>query len=527
MREGGGELGRTREELLGASRWDVWKGDGNITHNKRVHVALKEWVVVHSRAPAGDETGCDCDRRGFFPSEGLFLIGPLQTQANFPSFPPTPLLLAPRSRVPACGACVLVSRVLACALPRLLRTKPSTRVLGRFSPSAASLPPRASLPPPLRGHAMAAPSSQQGAREPPPPGELAALYSLTDKVVSAGMLNRHARVAELSASAALKAEALFTNDSLVVAHLRLDESKALVNQAASASGAELVALLHRSWSALSSVIGLLQRRLATNTLLPGTVRKEDSDYHAHVIATTYAAQTNAVQPPPAVMQAMAPTIGLKVLLNALHLSLSLLPVSFHSLWPAAQQKMVESFVRAHLSCRLATDASPDVAIFVQVFQALDIIPLTAGLKNGLAVELDLVAFIAEHMSPQQFEPVFCAAVLRKWQSDAVSSVLRARGVLQAGVAFHEQLDDEFEARQRADVAKHGLRDCALPSCSKTEKTVKEFAHCSGCRSVVYCCAEHQGLHWTKHKKACREKEAARLAAEEGGDGAEGAGASAT
>ena len=47
---------------------------------------------------------------------------------------------------------------------------------------------------------------------------------------------------------------------------------------------------------------------------------------------------------------------------------------------------------------------------------------------------------------------------------------------------------------RADIAKHGLRDCALPSCSKTETTVKEFAHCSGCRSVVYCCAEHQGLH---------------------------------
>ena len=28
---------------------------------------------------------------------------------------------------------------------------------------------------------------------------------------------------------------------------------------------------------------------------------------------------------------------------------------------------------------------------------------------------------------------------------------------------------------------------SLPSCSKTEQTVKEFAGCSGCRSVVYCC----------------------------------------
>ena len=134
--------------------------------------------------------------------------------------------------------------------------------------------------------------------------------------------------------------------------------------------------------------------------------------------------------------------------------------------------------------------------------------------------------ISTNVTPQEYEPAFCAAVLRKWRSDAVSNVLRARGVLQTGTAYYEQTSAEFEARQREDIAKHGLRDCALPSCSKTEQTVKEFAHCSGCRSVVYCCAEHQGLHWTKHKKECRDKEAARLAAEEDGECATGAGGAA-
>ena len=124
------------------------------------------------------------------------------------------------------------------------------------------------------------------------------------------------------------------------------------------------------------------------------------------------------------------------------------------------------------------------------------------------------------MNTRVFEPAFCASVLRKWRSDAVSSVLRARGVLQTGIAKHEQDQAEFYARQRADVAKHGLRDCALPSCSKTEKTVKEFAHRSGCRSVVYCCLEHQALNWRAHKKACRKKEAAWRAAEEAEQGAE-------
>ena len=130
------------------------------------------------------------------------------------------------------------------------------------------------------------------------------------------------------------------------------------------------------------------------------------------------------------------------------------------------------------------------------------------------------------MNPRTYEPAFCLAVLRKWCSSAVSSVLRARGVLQTGIANVEQCRVEFDARQRADVAKHGLRDCALPSCSKTEKTVKEFAGCSGCRSVVYCCLEHQALDWRAHKTACREKEAARLAAEEGADEGAGAGAAA-
>ena len=86
-------------------------------------------------------------------------------------------------------------------------------------------------------------------------------------------------------------------------------------------------------------------------------------------------------------------------------------------------------------------------------------------------------------------------------------------MLQTGDAKAAQVREEFDVRQRADIAKHRLRDCALSSCSKTETTVKEFAGCSGCRSVVYCCLEHQALDWRAHKKACREKEAARLAEE--------------
>ena len=172
-------------------------------------------------------------------------------------------------------------------------------------------------------------------------------------------------------------------------------------------------------------------------------------------------------------------------------------------WPTVQKRKVESFV----------------------LRGLDAIPRTAGIPAGkIYYEEDLVAIIKEEMTPCNYGSAFCTAVLRKWRSNAVSSVLRARGILQTGIAKAEQSHAEFDALQRADIAKHGLRDCALPSCAKTEKTVKEFSLCAGCRSQVYCCLEHQALDWKAHKKECKEREEARRAEKEADD--EGTGAAA-
>ena len=341
---------------------------------------------------------------------------------------------------------------------------------------------------------MATPSSssQRGAsRALPPPDELASFYKLLDKKAIAGALCRHARDAELSASAAVQAEALFVgDDSLVVASLRMEDSRSLTNLAAESTGAEQELLDRRAWAALVSVIPLLLRRVEANTLLPGTIREEELDYYAYMQAAIRKAK-NQSSPPPAVQCEATSAMGYITLLYALFRSLDSLRLPW---WTAAQKTMVKSFV----------------------LQGLGIIPLTAGIPAGwVPVKGALVKIIEQSMNPRDYEPAFCTAVLRKWRSDAVSSVLQARGVLQTGISAFQQTKADLEARQRADIAKHGLRDCALPSCSKTERTVKEFAGCSGCRSVVYCCLEHHALDWRAHKKACREKEAARLAAEEG------------
>ena len=193
---------------------------------------------------------------------------------------------------------------------------------------------------------MASSFSHQGAREAPPPDQLAA-YSLTGKVVHAALLNRRARDAELPARAALKAEALHGGDSLVVAYLRMNLSKALMNLTVTTSGPEQDALYLRSWSALLLVIALLQGRLTANTLLPGTVRKEEPDYYAHVQAARLAAQNKAV--PAAAAVIVASNIGYTVLVDALCRSLNYMTVSLHCLWPTEERKIVESFVRPLLS----------------------------------------------------------------------------------------------------------------------------------------------------------------------------------
>ena len=352
---------------------------------------------------------------------------------------------------------------------------------------------------PVKACSMASSLSQRGAATwaPPPPDQLAAFYKLVDKKVIAGVLCRAARDVELSAQAAVQAEALFGDDSLVVASLRFSESESLAGLFLAASGAEADALLRRCWAALVSLVPLLLRRIEANTLLPGTIREEELDFDAHVQAVGRT-EMNKPIPSPAVLRVLASTMGYNILMDAMYRCLDLLLGLF---WPAAQKRRVESFV----------------------LRGLDLIPRTAGIPAHLVPgENRVVMAIEKFVSPHKHEPAFCAAVLRKWRSEAVSRVLRARGVLQTGIAKHEEtgMSAQFDNRKRADIAKHGLRDCALPSCSKTETTVKEFAGCSGCRSVVYCCPEHQALDWRAHKKACREKEAARLAEEEAEHGAE-------
>ena len=352
---------------------------------------------------------------------------------------------------------------------------------------------------------MASSSERVAARAPraphlplplPPPEELAAFYALVEKQVAAKVLSRDARCTELSERAARHAQRLWGN-SLVVAHLRVSEVISLRELArASTTNSEKEALWRRAWDLLVPVHALLLRRLADNTLLPGTIKEEEVTYAARSQAFYWKAMDKPV-PSAADLQGVGAVLGYEALLIAVYITLALL-------------------------MDLRGSGMPRESAHSIVLTALDAIPRTATMQNRSGSEAGLVAMMDLRMNPQNFEPSFCAAVLRKWRSSAVADVLRARGVLQTGVTASQENLDEFRARQRADIEKIGLRECAWPSCDKVERTVREFKQCSGCRSVWYCSPEHHALDWGAHRKDCQKLDKARRAAMAAGGEASGA-----
>ena len=68
----------------------------------------------------------------------------------------------------------------------------------------------------------------------------------------------------------------------------------------------------------------------------------------------------------------------------------------------------------------------------------------------------------------------------------------------------------------------GLRTCTLDGCGAREAHPAHFKSCAACRTVVYCCREHQVEGWPAHKAACKAARKAAASAEDDGAGPSGA-----
>ena len=117
-----------------------------------------------------------------------------------------------------------------------------------------------------------------------------------------------------------------------------------------------------------------------------------------------------------------------------------------------------------------------------------------------------------------YNSAFLASLSTKWTAAAMMQMHRKRGLLDVSEVAQELMEGG-DSRWRTDIAQHGLKRCALPSCDKPEASVQQYKFCSACRSVWYCSAEHGALHWTEHKSICRSTTAAQQAADDAGAGA--------
>ena len=111
-------------------------------------------------------------------------------------------------------------------------------------------------------------------------------------------------------------------------------------------------------------------------------------------------------------------------------------------------------------------------------------------------------------------------------ADALQRLQRS-GMLQA--RHIEELNQSNEPEGKAFIAAvetsltaPGLRRCALPGCGAREAHPTHFKSCAACRTVVYCCREHQVAGWPGHKNECKAARKAAAATDNEAGGSSGA-----
>jgi hypothetical protein len=84
--------------------------------------------------------------------------------------------------------------------------------------------------------------------------------------------------------------------------------------------------------------------------------------------------------------------------------------------------------------------------------------------------------------------------------NALRSLQQHNSALRQGTVSGADELAAIQTRGAADVARHGLRRCALPACGDTEPHPKAYKLCGRCRGAAYCCAGHSKEDWKRHKR---------------------------
>jgi hypothetical protein len=329
--------------------------------------------------------------------------------------------------------------------------------------------------------------------------DLSSVIALAHKGHELTLKGHDARAAEKFRLAAEEAEkTLPFPDCLVTCSLRHEQLDSLLYHATSSVVTPADAddaLQEACLRLLPPVMAVLERRRAVGTLLPGSCRPVEVSYQVaikcHLLERHGRTQASAA------WQAaeLAPYVGIGTYIGVASCMAFMLSNS-----QLLERALVLSDEQKH-------------AGYLFLASAVDLMAHRRDHKSWLNGEPDLVRhlrlvipLVSEMNNPEAKQ--LCSA----WQRMLQSGVLRARGI-DEGIDSSLQLNARVSAALNADLAAGRLQQCALAGCASKEVHVSQFKKCGACRTVAYCCKEHQVEDWPSHKAACKAARKTTAAAE--------------
>lgn len=240
------------------------------------------------------------------------------------------------------------------------------------------------------------------------------------------------------------------------------------------------------WSLLMAAATTLQRRRAAGTLLFGCCRPAETTYERRT--TEHFADTSACRHARDAASTVAQFIGYTAFLEVASLAQGLIfVICLGDLVVSAEQlhacvtfmaDAVEVFLQPRPFEDLQMGAEGD---FVRTMKLMELVRWTTVLTGGE----DGTRFV------------------RNLQRLNEQSGILERRRVQVSMEMNQSVRVDGDRAAAAVAAAPGMRLCSLKACSACEPQKGAFKACGACRGVVYCCKEHQALHWKAHKAACK------------------------
>ena len=302
---------------------------------------------------------------------------------------------------------------------------------------------------------------------------------------------RFARAAEKFGGAAAAGE-----DCLVVALLRARQAEAL--DCHSTAPTLTVAEREEARQTVNSVLlpqckSTVTRRKAAGTLLPGSCRAAEVAWFLALMEGRLLRVGASAEVARKGARAAAPTLGVDAYMLPAAIALDMLfriePLSI----PREMQLSHAAFVASALDLM----AQPrELPVIVDGMKRA----VLASAPERMLARTARLTFLDPHGSDLDGAAVslMADAWRRVERSGAIATRNLAGDLGSAAMSVAESHD-----AAAAEAAVRGLRECALAGCASKEVHVSQFKCCGACRTVAYCCREHQLEDWPAHKVACK------------------------